>query len=139
MRKFYKVLFFVNKVHNRILHNNLSTLEQNMIKYIKYDDDDILLLIPTLGYNQLFQTLGFYIENNARNCQIQEAMRYVYFNDYIKDDELKEIKDVDGESIIMKEGNIEILLTKEEINEVKTMFSKIKNFNLFCEKKTWDK
>ena len=121
LRKFFKVLFFVNKVHNRIIHNNLSTLEQNIINNLKYDDDYLLPLIPNLGYNQLFQALGYYIE------------------DYIKDDDLKEIKDIDGESIVMKDEHIEMLLTKEEINDVQTIFSQINNFIMFCEKKTWDK
>ena len=139
LRKFFKVLFFVNKVHNRIIHNNLSTLEQNIINNLKYDDDYLLPLIPNLGYNQLFQALGYYIENNVNNSQIQEAMKFVYANDYIKDDDLKEIKDIDGESIVMKDEHIEMLLTKEEINDVQTIFSQINNFIMFCEKKTWDK
>ena len=62
LRKFFKTLFFVNKVNNRILHNNLSSNVQNTIKQKK--KDDLLSLILQLGYDQRFKTIGNSIENN---------------------------------------------------------------------------
>lgn len=62
LRKFFKTLFFVNKVNNRILHNNISSNAQNAIKQKK--KDDLLSLILQLGYDQIFKTIGNSIENN---------------------------------------------------------------------------
>ena len=62
LRKFFKTLFFVNKVNNRILHNNISSNIQNAIKQKK--KDDLLSLILQLGYDQIFKTIGNSIENN---------------------------------------------------------------------------
>ena len=62
LRKFFKTLFFVNKVNNRILHNNISSNAQNTIKQRK--KDDLLSLILQLGYDQIFKTIGNSIENN---------------------------------------------------------------------------
>ena len=62
LRKFFKTLFFVNKVNNRILPNNISSNAQNAIKQKK--KDDLLSLILQLGYDQIFKTIGNSIENN---------------------------------------------------------------------------
>ena len=62
LRKFLKTLFFVNKVNDRILHNNISSNAQNTIKQKK--KDDLLSLILQLGYDQIFKTIGNSIENN---------------------------------------------------------------------------
>ena len=66
LKKFLKTLFFINKVHNKILHNNLSSDEIDTLNKMKYEDGELLPLIPILGYDQLFETLGFYIENNTK-------------------------------------------------------------------------
>ena len=139
LRKFLKTLFFINKVHNRILHNNLSSAEIEIINKMKYEDDELLPLISIFGYDQLFETLGFYIENNAKINQIQEAMKYIYNYDYINDSGLYSVKDEIGEAIIQENNNIKIILTKQEINDVKNIFSEIKDFETFCNIKTWDK
>ena len=96
LRKFFKTLFFVNKVNNRILHNNISSNAQNAIKQKK--KDNLLSLIPPLGYDQIFETLGNFIENNSKNPQLQEAMKFVYDTDYSKDDKLENIRDGVGEN-----------------------------------------
>ena len=100
-RKFFKSLFFVNNVNNKVMHNNISSKLQKEINEFK-NEDDLLSLIPTMSYNQLFDTLGFYVENNTKNPQIQKAMQYVYEREYINDPGLGEIKDLGNEAIINK-------------------------------------
>ena len=143
LRKFFKTLFFVNKVNNRILHNNLSTNVKNAINEKK--KDDLLSLIPPLGYDQIFQTLGNFIENNSKNPQLQEAMKFVYDTDYSRDDKLENIRDGEGEraeAIVRDENSVKMLISINEINEVKAMFSTIKikdiEFSKLCDTKTWD-
>ena len=136
-RKFFKSLFFVNNVNNKVMHNNISSKLQKEINEFK-NEDDLLSLIPTMSYNQLFDTLGFYVENNTKNPQIQKAMQYVYEREYINDPELGKIKDLGKEAIIKQDdGFIKMLITKEEISDVKLMFSKIMDFEKDCEMKTW--
>ena len=127
LRKFFKTFFFVNKVSNRILNNYLSTNVKNAINEKK--KDDLLSLIPLLGYNQIFETLENFIENNSKYPQLQEAMKFVYDTDYSKDDKLENISEGEGETveaIIRDETSVRILISINEINEVKTMFSTIK-------------
>ena len=136
-RKFFKSLFFVNNVNNKVMHNNISSKLQKEINEFK-NEDDLLSLIPTMSYNQLFDTLGFYVENNTKNPQIQKAMQYVYEREYINDPGLGKIKDLGNEAIIKQDdGFIKMLITKEEISDVKLMFSKIMDFEKDCEMKTW--
>ena len=139
LKKFLKTLFFINKVHNKILHNNLSSDEIDTLNKMKYEDGELLPLIPILGYDQLFETLGFYIENNTKINQIQEVMKYIYNNDYKNDKELYSVKDETGEAIRIEGDKIKLILTKEEINDVKNIFSQIKDFKTLCSIKTWDK
>ena len=138
LRKFFKSLFFVNKVGNKVMHNNISSKLQKEINEMKNEDDDLLSIIPTMSYNQLFETLGFYVENNTKNPQIQKAMQYVYENEYKNDPELGKIKDLENEAIIkLNDGSIKMLMTKEEIIDVRVIFSKIEDFEKDCELKTW--
>ena len=137
LRKFFKSLFFTNKANNKILHRNLSTRVQEAINEVA-NKDDLLPLIPVSCYAQLFDSLGFYIENNMKDHQVQEVMKYVYINDYISDDELGKIKDDKEEAIRLENGYVKMLITKEEINNVKEIFSKIDGFALDCDLKTWD-
>ena len=137
LRKFFKSLFFTNKVNNKILHRNLSTRVQEAINEVA-NKDDLLPLIPVSCYAQLFDSLSFYIENNMKDHQVQEVMKYVYINDYISDDELGKIKDDKEEAIRLENGYVKMLITKEEINNVKEIFSKIDGFALDCDLKTWD-
>ena len=139
LKKFLKTLFFINKVHNKILHNNLSSDEIDTLNKMKYEDGELLPLIPILGYDQLFETLGFYIENNTKINQIQVAMKYIYNKHYKDDAELYSVKDETGEAIRLEGDKIKLILTKEEINDVKNIFSQIKDFKTLCSIKTWDK
>ena len=143
LRKFFKTLFFVNKVNNRILHNNISSNAQNAIK--QKQKDDLLSLILQLGYDQIFKTIGNSIENNQKNPQLQEAMKFVYDTDYSNDDKLENIRDGVGENaeaIVRDETSVRMLISTNEINEVKTIFSTIKinhiDFSKLCDIKTLD-
>ena len=131
LRKFFKSLFFVNKVKNRMMHNNLTTQLQNEIKENKTNEDnDLLALLPPSSFDQLFKYLSFYIENNTKDQQLQKVMKLVYENEYIYDEKLKGIKDIDEEVIKKeKDGSIKIQMSMEEINKVKSIFLNIKDFD----------
>ena len=92
LRKFFKSLFFVNKVNNRTMHNNLTTRLQRVINAYKTDEDDGLLsLLPPTSFDQLFTSLFFYVENNTKDQLLQKVMKHVYENEYINDKGLKDI------------------------------------------------
>lgn len=138
LSKFFKSLFFVNKVNNKILHRNMDSITQKAINDMK--NNDLLSLIPLSNYNQLFDSLAFYVENNIKNNQVQEVMKYVYNSEYINDNGLGKIKDEEKEAIEMDENEkcVRMLITKDEINSAKELFSKINGFAHDCDIKTWD-
>ena len=90
-------------------------------------------MIHPMSFEQLFETLSFYVENNTKNPLIQKVMKHVYENEYINDEELKEIKDTDYEAIKKeKDGSIQLLITMKEINDVKSIFLNIEEFDKDC-------
>ena len=96
LRKFFRVIFFINKANNRILHNNLSSAVKEAIE--KKKENDLLSLLPPNNYAQLFETLKNYLDLNLKNEQFQEALRYIYENAYINDDKIKIIRENDSEA-----------------------------------------
>ena len=95
LRKFFRVIFFINKANNRILHNNLSSAVKEAIE--KKKENDLLSLLPPNNYAQLFETLKNYLDLNLKNEQFQEALKYVYENAYINDDKIEIIRENDSE------------------------------------------
>jgi hypothetical protein len=140
LRKFFRVIFFINKANNRILHNNLSSAVNEAIE--KKEKSDFLSLLPPNNYAQLFETLKNYLDLNVKNEQLQEAFKFVYKYDYINDDKIKDIKDNNSEAIKKENDSIKFLITKEEIDEAKKLFDVIKigneTFDQLCNAKTYD-
>ena len=95
LRKFLRVIFFINKANNRILHNNLISAVKEAIE--KKKENDLLSLLPPNNYAQLFETLKNYLDLNLKNEQFQEALKYVYENAYIHDDKIEIIRENDSE------------------------------------------
>ena len=140
LRKFFRVIFFINKANNRILHNNLSSAVKEAIE--KKEKSDFLSLLPPNNYAQLFGALGGCLCLGVKNKQLQEAFKYVYENDYINDDKIKDIKDNNSEAIKKENDSIKFLITEEEIDEAKKLFDVIKigneTFDQLCNAKTYD-
>ena len=140
LRKFFRVIFFINKANNRILHNNLSSAVKEAIE--KKKENDLLSLLPPNNYAQLFETLKNYLDLNLKNEQFQEALRYVYENAYIHDDKIEIIRENDFEAIKKEDDSIKFLITKDEIDEAKKLFDVIKigneTFEQVCNAKTYE-
>ena len=140
LRKFFRVIFFINKANNRILHNNLSSAVKEAIE--KKKENDLLSLLPPNNYAQLFETLKNYLDLNLKNEQFQEALRYVYENAYIHDDKIEIIRENDSEAIKKEDDSIKFLITKDEIDEAKKLFDVIKigkeTFEQVCNAKTYE-
>ena len=140
LRKFFRVIFFINKANNRILHNNLSSAVKEAIE--KKKENDLLSLLPPNNYAQLFETLKNYLDLNLKNEQFQEALRYVYENAYIHDDKIEIIRVNDSEAIKKEIDSIKFLITKDEIDEAKKLFDVIKigneTFEQVCNAKTYE-
>ena len=140
LRKFFRVIFFINKANNRILHNNLSSAVKEAIE--KKKENDLLSLLPPNNYAQLFETLKNYLDLNLKNEQFQEALRYVYENAYIHDDKIEIIRENDFEAIKKENDSIKFLITKDEIDEAKKLFDVIKigneTFEQVCNAKTYE-
>ena len=139
---YFKLHFFLNKVSNKIVHRNFSEEEKRILKE-QNNDDNLMPLIPGFDFDQCFDTLHFFIENNAKNDQIKKAMKIVYDEKYINDENLGSIKDINGEVIKKDENGIHILYKKEDLQAVRNYFQKLninnESFVKLCNDKVWDK
>ena len=121
--KYFKLHFFVNKVRNKIINRNFEEDEQRILEQQK--DNELLSLIPSFDFDQCFDSLIYYIENSSKNKQLQTAMRIIYEQKYINDEELELIRDINQEVIKKDENGISFLMEKNEIEEVKNYFKSI--------------
>ena len=142
-KKIINYLRFHNFVHltiNKIIHRNFEESQKEVLKEIK--DDELISLIPSFDFEQSFDSLEFFLENNSKNKQIRAAMQIVYENIYLKDNELNNLKDINQEVIKNDENGITLMIKKSDIEEVKNYFKGIKigekDFDKLCNEKTWD-
>ena len=141
LTNYFRFHYFVYLSANKIIHRNFKELQQKILKEQK--DDGMLSLLPNFDFNQCFDSLEFFIENNAKNNKINTAMKFVYENIYKKDQNLGAIKDDKHEVIDINENGIYFKIKKDDISVVKNYFQNIKmenndNFVDLCNKKTWD-
>ena len=133
--------YFVNLTTNKIIHRNFTESQKKILEEQK--DNDLLPLLPNFDFDQCFNSLEYFIDNNAKNEQIKKAMKYVYENIYVNDNNLEKIKDENHEIIENNENGIYIKIKKGDIKEVRNYFKGIKmknedDFIDLCNKKTWD-
>ena len=138
---YFRFHYFVNLTTNKIIHRNFTESQKQILEEQK--DNDLLPLLPNFDFEQCFNSLEYFIDNNAKNEQIKKAMKYVYENIYVNDNNLEKIKDENHEIIENNENGIYIKIKKEDIEEVRNYFKGIKmknegDFIDLCNKKTWD-
>ena len=138
---YFRFHYFVNLTTNKIIHRNFTESQKEILEEQK--DNDLLPLLPNFDFDQCFNSLEYFIDNNAKNEQIKKEMKYVYENIYINDDNLEKIKDENHEIIENNENGVYIKIKKEDIIEIRNYFKIIKmenedDFIDLCNKKTWD-
>lgn len=138
---YFRFHYFVNLTTNKIIHRNFTESQKKILEEQK--DNDLLPLLPNFDFDQCFNSLEYFIDNNAKNEQIKKAMKYVYENIYVNDNNLEKIKDENHEIIENNENGVYIKIKKEDIIEVRNYFKSIKmenedDFIDLCNKKTWD-
>ena len=138
---YFRFHYFVNLTTNKIIHRNFTESQKKILEEQK--DNDLLPLLPNFDFDQCFNSLEYFIDNNAKNEQIKKAMKYVYENIYVNDNNLEKIKDENHEIIENNENGVYIKIKKEDIKEVRNYFKGIKmknedDFIDLCNKKTWD-
>ena len=144
LRKYFRFHFFANRVTNKILHRNFKDDSKKILEE-KRKNNDLIGLIPGFDYEECFDSLAYFIENNVKNPQLNKAMEIVYKKDYKDDQGLKEIKDNDGEVIHEIENRIEILMSKKDIEEIRNYFKTVPlketttSFVELCNNKNWDR
>lgn len=139
LTNYFRFHYFVTLATNKIIHRNFSELEKNILE--QQNNDGMLFLLPNFDFKQTFDSLEYFIENNAKNNKINTAMKYVYENIYEKDNNLGTIKDDNHEIIDKNENGIYFKITKDDISNVRNYFESIKmenndNFIDLCNKKT---
>ena len=135
---YFRFHYFVYLTINKIIHRNFTESQKEILEEQK--DNDLLPLLPNFDFDQCFNSLEYFIDNNAK---IKKAMKYVYENIYINDDNLEKIKDENHEIIENNENGVYIKIKKEDIIEIRNYFKSIKmenedDFIDLCNKKTWD-
>ena len=124
LRKYFRFHFFVNRVSNKILHRNFKDDFKKILEE-KRKNNDVIGLIPGFDLDDYFDSLAYFIENSVKNPQLNEVIKKVYKEDYIKDMGLNEIKDYNEEVIRKNENGIEILLNKNDIEEIRNYFKTV--------------
>ena len=144
LRKYFRFHFFANRVSNKILHRNFKDDSKKILEE-KRKNNDLIGLIPGFDFDECFDSLAYFIENNVKNPQLNKAMEIVYKEDYIKDMGLNEIRDCGEEVIRKNENGIEILLSKNDIEEIRNYFKTVTlkdnstSFVDLCNNKIWDR
>ena len=115
---------FVSFVINQIIHRNFQETQKKILEEQK--NDDLLPLLPNFDFEQVFDSLVYFIENNTKNIQIKTALKFIYDNKYKLDNELGIIMDVNQEVIQNDEDGIKIKIKKEDIMEIKEYFKGVK-------------
>ena len=138
---YFRFHYFIYLTTNKIIHRNFTESQKEILEEQK--DNDLLPLLPNFDFEQCFNSLEYFIDNNAKNEQIKKAMKYVYENIYVNDNNLEKIKDENHEIIENNENGVYIKIKKEDIIEVRNYFKSIKmenedDFIDLCNKKTWD-
>ena len=141
LANYFRFHYFVYLVINKIIHRNFSDEQKKILA--EKSSDDVLPLLPNFDFDQCFDSLEYFIENNTKNNIINTAMNYVYEKIYKEDKNLGSIKDVNHEIIDNDENGIYIKIKKEDILDVRNYFKSIKmknndDFIDLCNKKTWD-
>ena len=143
LRKYFRFHFFANRVSNKILHRNFKDDSKKILEE-KRKNNDLIGLIPGFDFDECFDSLAYFIEN-VKNPQLNKAMEIVYKEDYIKDMGLNEIRDCGEEVIRKNENGIEILLSKNDIEEIRNYFKTVTlkdnstSFVDLCNNKIWDR
>ena len=141
LNKFLKILFFVNRYHNKILHKRLKTKTLNLNKDIQKIDKNFLVF-PDFNYNQFIESIKYFIENVQINEEIQ-AVLYDEYENYSLDKGLGAIFDSKKETITSENETILFKIKKEEVDKAINYLNsvKIKDSTLedLCDMTTWDK
>lgn len=141
LNKFLKILFFVNRYHNKILHKQLKTKTLKLIKEIQKRDKNFSVF-PDFNYNQFIESIKYFIENVQINEEIQ-AVLYDEYENYSLDKGLGAIFDSKKEVITSENETILFKIKKEEVDEAINYLNsvKIKDSTLedLCDMTTWDK
>ena len=115
LNKFLKILFFVNRYHNKILHRQLKSKTLNLIKEIQKRDKNFRVF-PGFNYNQFIESIKYFI-NNAKNNKEIQAVLYDEYEKYSIDKGLGAIFDSKKEAITLENETILFKIKKEEVDE----------------------
>ena len=122
--KFLKYIYFMNEYLNKMLHKRLKSSTEKMLKDLK-NDENYYKLFPGFYYTQWFESLNFFVNDTTSNEEIQKILKDVY-DEYISFSKIREVLDLSKEVIDNNGDKISILITENEINDVKEYFKKIK-------------
>ena len=141
VRKFLRILFFINSYHNRILHNLLTTKTKKLLESIQRNNKNIAVF-PDFNYSQFITSIKYFIENLVDNDEIQAILCESY-KFYELDLKLKSIFDKEKEAIILENNRIMFKLEKEELDIAIDFLKDIKinddNLEKLCDLTSWGK
>ena len=140
MKKFLKIMYFINKCNNKILHNLFTSQTKSMIKDIQQRDKGFIVF-PEFSYKQFMKSMKYFIENSKNNKEIQLALCDAY-NTYLIDNGLESILDKNKECISKENDTIIFKIKNEEIDQAINVLNKIiigdESLESLCDKTTWD-
>ena len=141
MKKFLRIMYFINQYHNKILHNQLKSKTKKLIKQIQQNDKSFRVF-PEFNYKQFIESIKYFIKNITSNKEIQAVLFDAYEN-YSIDKDLESILDKKSEAISLEDNTIVFKIKDNEVDEAVNYLNNLKiggeSLESLCDKTSWDK
>ena len=140
VKKFLRIIFFINSYHNKILHRQLELTTKQLVKDIQQNNENYAIF-PELNYSQFIESIKYFIENIANNEEVQAILKETYVK-YLSDKDLDSIFDEKKEAIFLENDTIKFKINSDEINDAIDCLNNVKIFDddleTLCNNTSWD-
>ena len=139
MEKFLRLIFFINRYCNKVLHRKV---ENETKKYIEKEVKRAEIpFMPAFSFDQCLENLSIFLNEIYERKEIQIILKEVYLY-YSRDKGLEIIFDMDKEVISPENGKISFLFNGNDVLDIKKYLKSISlgrlKFDDLCNEKNWD-
>ena len=126
LKKFLKIMFFLNFYHNKILHAEILSSTKEVLNNIQKKDNKHFPIFPEFNYSQFINSFKFFIHNTIKNEEIQAVLNDAY-NDYCsKYPTFGAICDKNEQTIYKNGNTIKFKIEEKEIDDAIDFLNNIK-------------
>ena len=139
MAKFLRLIFFINRYCNKVLHRKI---ENETKKYIEKEVKKAEMpFMPAFSFDQCLESLSIFLNGIYEKKEIQIILKEVYL-EYCRDKGLEIIFDSDKEVISLEDEKISFSFNGNDVLDIKKHLKSISlgrlKFDELCNEKNWD-